>query len=134
MVEKDKIEVLRDLLFTNDRAYVEKIVQRIANVEKTVDDKERYHAEVGPIVKNQLADFKKDLPSTITAALKVEIATHKDEVADVLFPILGKMIKKYVSQEVKLLTQKMNVQIGVKGWKERTKSWFRKGKKKKPYF
>jgi len=64
------------------------------------------------------------LGPTITAALKEEIKNHKDEVVDVLFPILGKMVKKYVAQEMELLSEKINTQLGFKAWKRKMKSWF----------
>jgi len=128
MNEKDRLEILKDILFTDDREYFEKIAQRIEHIEKTVEDKERLSANVNPIVKHQLKEFTKSIPHTlgptITAALKEEVKNHTDEVVDVLFPILGRMIKKYVAQEMRLLSEKVNSQLGFKGWKSKMKSWF----------
>jgi len=111
MNEKDRLEVLKDILFTDDREYLEKVAQRIEYLEKKVDDPERISSEVNPIVNQQLKEFTKSIPTAlgpaITAALKEEIKNHKEEVIDVLFPILGKMVKKYVAQEMKLLSAKI---------------------------
>ena len=36
MVERDKVELLKDILFTDDREFAEKIAKRIEIIEKTV--------------------------------------------------------------------------------------------------
>lgn len=115
MNENDRIEILKDILFTDDREYIDKIAHRIDQLEKAVDDSERITSEVKPIVKQEINDFKESVPTTlgpaITAALKEQIKNHTNEVVDVLFPILGKMIKKYVAQEMRLLSEKINGQL-----------------------
>lgn len=128
MNEKDRLEILKDILFTEDREYAEKIAKRIEQLEKTVNDRKRLSSKVDPIIEHQLEEYTKSIPTTlgpsITAALKDEIRNHKDEVVDALFPILGKMIKKYIAQEIKLLSEKINKKLGFKGWKRRMRSWF----------
>ena len=128
MDEKDRLEILKDILFTDDREYAEKIAKRIAILEETINEQNNLSVKVNPIVENQLKEFSKSIPTTlgptITAALKEEIRKNKDEVVDALFPILGKMIKKYIAQEIKLLSEKINDQLSAKGWKRKFKSWF----------
>ncbi len=128
MNEKDRLEILKDILFTDDREYIEKIAQRIEYIEQKVEDPERISSKVEPIVDHKLKEFTESIPTTlgptITAALKDEVQNHTDEVVDVLFPILGRMIKKYVAQEMRMLSEKINGQLGFKGWKRKMKSWF----------
>lgn len=134
MNEKDRLEVLKEILFTDDREYIEKVAKRIEHLEKTVDDPVRIASSISPVVKQELKDFTENIPTTlgpaITAALKEEIKNHKDEVVDVLFPILGKMVKKYVAQEMKLISEKINGQLGFSGWKTKMNSWFGGAKEK----
>ena len=128
MDEKDRLEILKEILFTDDREYAEKIAKRIEQIEQTVNNQERLSIKVGPIIDNQINDFAKNLPSTITAAFKEEIKNNQDEVVDVLFPIIGKMIKKYVAQELRLLSERINKQLAFKspigGMSRKFKSWF----------
>jgi hypothetical protein len=128
MNEKDRLEILKDILFTDDREYAEKIAKRIAQIEQTVNDRKKLSSKVDPIIEHQLAEYTKSIPKTlgpsISAALKEEIKNHKDEVVDIMFPILGRMIKKYVAQEIKILSEKINSQLGIRGWKRKMKSWF----------
>ncbi len=132
MDEKDRLEILKDILFTDDREYAEKIAKRIELLEQTVNERKKLSSKVDPIIEHQLSEFTKSIPSTlgptITATLKQEIKNHKDEVVDALFPILGKMVKKYVAQEMKVLSEKINRQLrfkfSLKGLKRKFKSWF----------
>lgn len=115
MKEQDKIEILKDILFAEEHEFEEKISQRVELLEKTIEERERLSKKVNPIITAQIEDFKESIPETlgptITETLKTEIQNHKDEVVDALYPVLGKMIKKYVAQEMKLLAEKMNNQL-----------------------
>ena len=135
MDEKDRLEVLKDILFPDDRQHIEKISQRIELLEKTVNEKERLSSKVDPIIENQLSEFTKNIPTTlgptITETLREQIRTQRDEVVDALFPILGKMIKKYIAQEIKVLSEKIDNQFNfLARWKIRIKALF-SGKKQK---
>ena len=128
MVERDKIELLKDILFTDDREFAEKIARRIETIEHTVNEQEKLSEKVKPIILKQLDEFITEIPTTlgptITATLKEEIQKNRDGIVDALYPILGKMIKKYISQEIKLLSEKINKQLSAKRWTTKFKSWF----------
>ena len=129
MNEKDKIEILRDILFDEDHEFEEKISQRVELLEKTIQEREKLSEKVDPIIAFQIEEFKKSIPDTlgptITETLKKEIKNHKDEVVDALYPVLGKMVKKYVAQEMKLLAEKMNSQLSfISLWKRKIHAVF----------
>ena len=65
MTEKDKIEILKDILFTDDREFEEKIKKRIEIIEETVNDKTKLSTKVDPIIKEQLSEFTKNIPNTL---------------------------------------------------------------------
>lgn len=132
MNENEKIQILKDILFAEDSVYIEKIAHRLENLESTLNDRQKFSHKVDPIILEQLEEFKTSIPTTlgptITAALKTEIKKNKDEVVEALFPILGKMIKKYIAHEIKLLSEKINKQLS---FKNRIKSWFNSSSTKK---
>ena len=115
MDEKDKIEILKDILFADEHEFEKKLAQRIELLEQTVHEREKLSEKVDPIIAFQLKEFQESMPETlgptITETLRKEIKINKDVVVDALYPILGKMIKKYVAQEMKLLSDKMNSQL-----------------------
>ncbi|MEP3210758.1 MAG: cell envelope biogenesis protein OmpA [Maribacter sp.] len=115
MDEKDKLEILKDILLADEHEFEAKISRRIEQLEQTVNEREKLSEKVDPIIAFQLQEFKESIPEnlgpTITETLRKEIKINKDVVVDALYPILGKMIKKYVAQEMKLLSDKMNNQL-----------------------
>ena len=129
MNEQDKLEILKDILYPEDRGQVEDISKRITLLELIVNDQEQLAEKVNPLVDQKLDSFTKSIPDTlgptITATLKKEIKNHKDEVVDALYPVLGKMVKKYVAQEIKVLSEKIDNQLSfIKRWKLRLRSIF----------
>lgn len=132
MNENDKIQILKDILFAEDSVYIEKIASRLETLETTLNDKQKLSSKVDPIVLDQLEEFKESIPvtlgPTITATLKAEIQKNKDEVVEAIYPILGKMIKKYIAHEIKLLSEKINRQLS---FKDKVKAWYKGSSKKR---
>ncbi len=129
MDEQAKLETLKELLFPDDRGAVEDISKRIQLLELIINDQKKLAAKVDPLVDDKINAFTKSIPNTlgptITATLKKEIKNHKDEVVDALYPVLGKMVKKYVAQEIKMLSDKIDNQLSfIKTWKRKFRSWF----------
>lgn len=129
MNENDKLEILKDILFDDGHKFEEKISKRVKNLEQTLNQKKKLSDKVDPLIAHQLNEFKESIPSTlgpvITETLKQEIKNHKDDVVDALYPVLGKMVKKYVAQEMQLLQEKIDNQLGfLKRWKLKINSIF----------
>ncbi|MCH2192660.1 cell envelope biogenesis protein OmpA [Kordia sp.] len=132
MTEADKLALLKDLLLTDDRAYAESIHNKIKALEQIINEQKKLSNKVDPIIDNKLEEFIEEIPETlgptITEALAEQIKNSKDQVVEALYPIMGKMIKKYISQEISLLSERINKQLedsfSTKSWKRKFKSWF----------
>ena len=130
--EDYKIEELKHLLLNEDREMIAALKSEIDNLKKTLNTEKELEINVGPIIKAYLANYTEEIPEklgpTITQSLKNEIANSKNEVVDALYPILGKMIKKYLQKEFEILSEKINSQIkrrfSIKGFKRKIKSLF----------
>ncbi len=57
------------------------------------------------------AELSKVLQSTISESISKEIANNKESMIDVLYPIIGGMISKYVTQAIKEMMETINVKI-----------------------
>lgn len=135
MSDKDRIDILKELLFTEDRADIDRISEQITLLEDAYNDADTFSSRVNPIVQHKLNEFAKEIPNTlgptITATLKKEIQNHKDEVVDALYPVLGKMVKKYVAQEIKMLSEKIDNQLSfITTWKRKFRAFFGGSKEK----
>ena len=130
MKEEDKLSLLKDILLTDDREFAKIFSRRISALEATLDSSELLASKIEPIITERLNSYTKEIPktlgSTITEALKIEIKNSKDEVVDALYPILGKMVKKYIAQEFKVLSEKINDRLN---WRKRIGNKFYPSKK-----
>lgn len=130
MREDQKLHLLKELLLQEDRSLYTILTKRIEEIEATLDKKERLSEKVNPLIDDKLLKYTEDIPEklgpTITESLKNEISNSKDQVVDALYPIIGKMIKKFIQQEFKLLSEKINNQLqksfSIKNWTRKFKS------------
>ena len=115
MVEEDKLQLLRDILLIDDRQVAEAIHQRLEAISETIEKKEKLSKRIDPIIDEKLDEFVSKIPITlgpvITKTLRAQIASSKDEVVEALYPIMGKMIKRYIQNEIKLLSENINKKV-----------------------
>ena len=135
MEDVNRIEAIKNILFDKDLEYIEDLAKRIHLLEETLNNEKELTKKIDPLVANQLLEFTEKIPTnlgpTITATLKEQIKNQKDDVVDAIFPILGKMIKKYVAQEIRLVTEKIDDQFNfVSRWKIKMKALFSSKKQK----
>jgi hypothetical protein len=115
MNEQDKLAILKELLLTDEHEYAKSIEKKLEKLQAVVEQKDQLSIKVDPIIDEKLEEFIENIPKTlgptITEALKKEIANSQDAVVEALYPIMGKMIKRYIQNEIALLTEKINKQI-----------------------
>lgn len=113
--EEDKLQLLRDILLIDDREVANAIHQRIETISDTIEKREKLSEKVDPIIQEKLDAFIASIPETlgptITKTLKEQIANSQDQVVEALYPIMGKMIKRYVQNEIKLLSETINKKV-----------------------
>lgn len=150
MDDREKLKALRDLLFEDDRKTQQSLNERvealdqeirkerenlsvkIIELDREVHDPEHIKQQVEPIIDSKIDNFVDEIPQrlgpTITETLKIQIQESKDEVVEALYPIMGRMIKKYVQREIRLLSdrldQRLDQAFSLEGWWRRIKSWF----------
>ena len=130
MEDQDKLKILKELLFTEEKEYANSIARKVEELSKVVHQKRELSTKVDPIIEDRLDQFVAEIPKSlgpvITEALKEEIKKSQDTVIEALFPIIGKMIKKYIAHEMKLLSDNINKKtkeaFSFKNWFKRTKA------------
>lgn len=114
-MEEDKLQLLRDILLVDDRQVASAVNQRLDVISETIEQREKLSEKVDPIIKEKLDEFIAEIPvtlgPTITKTLKREIANSQDAVVEALYPIMGKMIKRYVQNEIKKLSENINQKV-----------------------
>ncbi len=130
MEQKDKLKLLKDILLTEDRVFAQSITKKIESINSVLNTKDQLSKKVDPIINEKLNEFVRDIPKTlgptITETLKEEIKNSQDAVVEALYPIMGKMIKKYIQNEIKMLSENINRQLqssfSIKNWKRKFRS------------
>ena len=106
---KDKrFELLRELLLEDDRKKFNALSDEIIMREKIA-------ARVDPLIDEKIEDLRKNFPEyfgdTITETIKIQIRDSQDEVVDALYPIMGKMVKKFIIAEISKLSEKISQKV-----------------------
>lgn len=130
MNQDERLSILKDILLTDEREYAAKVEEKLRIVEDIVNKQQKLSERVNPIIDEKINTFVGEIPKTlgptITETLKSEIKNSQDAVVEALFPIIGKMIKKYVQHEMQILSEqinnKMNSAFSFKSLKRKFKS------------
>ena len=132
MAEKGLLfDKLKEILLEQDREERNALAERLADLDEQVNSRERLEPKVEPILRDQQDQFKRDFPKLmgpqITESIKKQIKESQDEVVEVLYPIIGRMIKKYITNEIQKLSERVDQQMEMafswEGWKIRIKAW-----------
>lgn len=112
MTSEERLDILKEILLTNEREPDKDILLKIQALEKS---QASLSDRIEPILDKRLSIFVDEMPQTlgptITEVLKVEIKKSQEAVAEALFPIMGKMIKKYVQSEIAKLNDAISQKI-----------------------
>ena len=122
----NRFELLRDLLLAEDREKFDSLSQEIII-------REKLSKSVNPLIDEKILDLRENFPeyfgNTITETIKIQIRDSQDEVVEALYPIMGKMVKKFIVAEITKLSDSINKTIKEKfSFKEILKRYF-KGKR-----
>jgi len=121
MNSKERLEILKEILLTEEREFDKDLILKIQQLES---QQKHLSDRVAPIFDERMDNFIQKMPKTlgpvITETLKTEIKKSQDAVVEALYPIMGKMIKKYVQAEIKKLNkginEKLNKTFSFKNW------------------
>ena len=112
MNQEDKLKILKDILLKDEHEYALSIEEKLKKLEDLINKQNNLSKHIDPILEEKLEAFIKEMPKTlgptITQTLKEEIKNSQDEVVEALYPIMGKMIKKYVQKEIQILSENIN--------------------------
>lgn len=132
MNKQDKLHKLRELLLEEDRVLHDKVDSNLKELAALINEREQLEGKVNPILEDRLSKFEKDIPRkmgpAITAALQKQIADSQNEVVDLLYPIIGKLISKFIRIEIQKVSERIDEQLSnafsLDGWIRRVKAWF----------
>lgn len=122
---------LRKVLLEQDWEERKELAQKLEQLDSELNTREKLEERVNPILQDQEARIQREFPTLfgpqITESIKKQIKESQDEVVEVLYPIIGRMIKKYITNEIQMLSDKIDAQMEMafswEGWKIRIRAW-----------
>ena len=107
-----EMEKIRTILLRKDRAELE-------TLRHILDTREELSPRVIPIIEQELEIFKEKFPKefehVIHKLVDRRIKESQDAILDVMYPLVGKMVQKYVNQQFQLLRDRIDNQVGRSG-------------------
>jgi len=114
-----QLKRLREILLSEDRITIQRLEERnqqleqtIQQLEEIIERKELLSERVDPIIDNKISDIKNDFSNVLGAEVGLEfekkLADSEDLILTAISPLMGKMIKKYISKEFQKLKENID--------------------------
>ena len=114
LAEND-FEQLKSILLDEDRKESELIQSDLNEIKKILTDEE-FTKLVSPIIKAHFEELKLNFPKlygdVVRDAIAKQVKEHEDEMVQTMYPIVGKMTKKYITSEFVKFVEFMEVNRG----------------------
>jgi len=112
MGKDSRLKLLKEILLTEESKSLADLHKEVEKLAAIWENPEELRDKVSPIAEKKIADFtKNELPPIVVSSLKQEISRSQEAVIEALYPIIGKMIKKYIAHEINLMRERMNAQV-----------------------
>lgn len=102
------LQRLRGILLEADRKEIEAI-------KATLFEEEKLAERVNPIVEKRIerikANFDQELGKQVNQRIEVKLEASKEQLLNVIYPVLGQMIRKFVTYQFQLLKDSIDAQL-----------------------
>jgi hypothetical protein len=99
---------IRSILLKDDR-------NEIDSIKKTLYNKEELAKEVSPIVEERVQyikdNFRKEFGKPVDKIVEMKLEESKEQLLNVIYPVLGQMIRKFVNYQFQLLKDRIDNQV-----------------------
>lgn len=115
MGKQEAFEQLQALILEKDRSEITGLSEELEKLWQELSDEQKLKAHVDPILTEHTKQLQQKFPDLfapfIANAIKHSMHEAQEEMIDALYPITGKLVKKYVSKELALLSEKIDAQL-----------------------
>ncbi len=99
---------LQSILLKEERLAIERL-------QETIEDPVLLSEKIRPIIEERMLFFKENFPKefkvTVDKMIEVKLKASQEEILDVIYPVMGKMIKKYVNHQIQMLKDSIDESI-----------------------
>ncbi len=112
--EADILEKLKEILLEDERGKFTQFENEVRALKQMLSDKE-LAGKINPIIERKFEDIKSQInrlsSQDLTEAIRYQIRNNRDELIDSLYPIIGKLVQRYIQVELEKLADSINRQI-----------------------
>jgi len=98
--DKELLNQLQSILLKEDRVTIERL-------QETIDDPALLSEKVSPIIEKRMNFFKENFPKefkiTVDKMIEKKLKASQEEILDLIYPVMGQMIKKYVNHQIQMV-------------------------------
>jgi uncharacterized protein YutE (UPF0331/DUF86 family) len=102
------LKQLKSILLDEDRV-------ALSRVEAILDSPEELSDRISPIMEKRLEDFKKTFPKEykvfVDKLVQDHIKNSQEQIVEVIFPVLGSMVRKYIDLQFQILKESIEERI-----------------------
>jgi uncharacterized protein YutE (UPF0331/DUF86 family) len=102
------LKQLKSILLEEDRV-------ALSRVEAILDSPEALSDRISPIMEQRLEDFKKTFPKEykvfVDKLVQDHIKNSQEQIVEVIFPVLGSMVRKYIDLQFQILKESIEERI-----------------------
>ena len=106
--EQAMFSQLKSILLKQDR-------EEIESIKHTLYNEEALSKEVDPIVEKRIQyikdNFPKEFGAHVNEIVEVKLEESKEQLLNVIYPVLGQMIRKFVNYQFQLLKDRIDSQV-----------------------
>lgn len=106
--DQQLLQQLRDLLLIEDR-------KAIAEIQHVIETREDLAQRVDPIIEKHLEELEKNFPDAyirvVQKIIDQRMLQKQDELINIIYPRLGLMMKKFITNELRLMRERIDQQI-----------------------
>ncbi|MEL6676804.1 MAG: hypothetical protein AAFR61_31635 [Bacteroidota bacterium] len=123
---------LRHLLHMEDANLRDRLEEKLHALEEAFQDDALLKERMAPYLETHVAFLQENFPGLfgkyLGAAIQLQIRESQDEIIDALYPIIGKLIAKFIKTEIEKISQKIDQRLAnpfsFKAIKQRLQSIF----------
>ena len=101
--ETQLMSQLREILLKEDRS-------ALMEVQRILDERDLLENRINPIIEDHLTYLKQNFPQefkqVVNKQIEQKLKDSQQEIIDVIYPVLGKMITKYINLQFQLLCRR----------------------------
>ena len=107
-----RLEELRSLLLSPDRENQVTVAERLAELETALSDDAAFGERLTPYMEEQVRHLQTEFPELfgkfLGPAIKQQIETEKEVIIDALYPIIGRLISRYLKEEIQRISERLD--------------------------